>query len=191
MAKGRPRIHIKCKNCGVPTPSKNKYRPFCSKECKIEGTYPMLTCAICGSSFRAKFHNAKYCKKDCYLEGQRRKSINNYTPESRAHFSIFRRDSFKCVYCGISAHDGAKLVVDHIYPLRRGGGNDPFNLVTACQSCNSSKSYSLLTQSQTLTLWGRNLELDIKYGIYPSYEELKAVFDKLWGYRMIDPLKPQ
>ena len=32
------------------------------------------------------------------------------------------------------------LVIDHRFPVSRGGGNDESNLVTACEDCNSGKS---------------------------------------------------
>ncbi|HVQ45126.1 MAG TPA: HNH endonuclease [Candidatus Saccharimonadia bacterium] len=55
-------------------------------------------------------------------------------------FRILARDHFRCVYCGASAHDGARLHVDHVRPRSQGGTNDPSNLVTACSDCNLGKS---------------------------------------------------
>ena len=55
---------------------------------------------------------------------------------------IFRRDGFKCPYCGLDASSDfdtwyyANLNVDHINPK---GGNDDSNLVTACRTCNLLK----------------------------------------------------
>ncbi|MCM2280097.1 MAG: HNH endonuclease [Oligoflexia bacterium] len=53
-------------------------------------------------------------------------------------FEVFKRDSFKCVYCGTEA-PGVVLHVDHIIPVAKGGTNEITNLVTACQPCNSGK----------------------------------------------------
>lgn len=58
----------------------------------------------------------------------------------RLRFQIFRRDNFACRYCGRAAQDGAVLEVDHIKPRAEGGADDPTNLVTACEGCNSGKS---------------------------------------------------
>jgi 5-methylcytosine-specific restriction endonuclease McrA len=49
---------------------------------------------------------------------------------------MFRVDNFTCQYC---RRAGGFLVVDHILPRSRGGGDEPTNLVTACLACNSSK----------------------------------------------------
>ena len=57
----------------------------------------------------------------------------------RVRFEVFKRDSFKCQYCGVSAPD-VLLQIDHIKPVADGGNNDITNLVTACASCNSGKS---------------------------------------------------
>ena len=55
-------------------------------------------------------------------------------------FTVLRRDSFRCVYCGHGEPDGAKLHLDHLVPVARGGPTDIDNLVTACQDCNLGKS---------------------------------------------------
>ena len=36
-------------------------------------------------------------------------------------YDVLERDDFKCQKCGISAKDGAKLHVDHIIPVSKGG----------------------------------------------------------------------
>jgi len=57
----------------------------------------------------------------------------------RLRFEIFKRDGFRCVYCGNSPVE-TPLHVDHVLPVAEGGTNDPANLVTACQSCNGGKA---------------------------------------------------
>jgi 5-methylcytosine-specific restriction endonuclease McrA len=54
-------------------------------------------------------------------------------PELR--WAVFRRDGYACLYCGSESN----LSVDHIFPVSRGGGNDPDNLQTLCRDCNSRK----------------------------------------------------
>lgn len=57
----------------------------------------------------------------------------------KTRFEVFKRDSFKCMYCG--AHPPAVLLeVDHIKPVASGGGNEMDNLVTACEACNRGKA---------------------------------------------------
>lgn len=47
------------------------------------------------------------------------------------------QSTWRCVYCGYSAPDGA---VEHFIPRSRGGTDLPWNLVPACGPCNRSKS---------------------------------------------------
>lgn len=63
-----------------------------------------------------------------------RKSVGN-----KVRFEVFKRDSFKCQYCGRSAPD-VILEVDHIQPVAKDGDNDITNLITSCRVCNSGKS---------------------------------------------------
>lgn len=52
--------------------------------------------------------------------------------------NIFKRDDFRCVYCG---YDNVKnLTIDHVIPTSKGGKNKWDNVVTACKSCNSEKA---------------------------------------------------
>ncbi len=57
----------------------------------------------------------------------------------RTRFEVFKRDAFKCQYCGQSAPD-ILLEIDHIVPVSRGGDNNILNLLTSCEDCNSGKS---------------------------------------------------
>lgn len=59
-------------------------------------------------------------------------TINSIKPSRKR---IYRRDGFKCVYCG-STKD---LTIDHVIPKSRGGNNDWLNLVSSCVSCNLKK----------------------------------------------------
>jgi hypothetical protein len=67
----------------------------------------------------------------------------------KLRFEIFKRDKFSCQYCGAKAPD-VVLHVDHIRPVVEGGGNDPLNLVAACQGCNSGKGARLLDDSSVI-----------------------------------------
>ena len=61
-------------------------------------------------------------------------------------FEVFKRDSFKCQYCGQEAPD-VILNADHINPVKNGGDNNIINLITSCFSCNSGKSARLLSDN--------------------------------------------
>lgn len=67
----------------------------------------------------------------------------------KLRFEIFKRDSFKCQYCGASAPE-VLLQIDHIKPIFKGGEGDAFNLITSCQDCNLGKGKRELSDSTTL-----------------------------------------
>jgi 5-methylcytosine-specific restriction endonuclease McrA len=58
-------------------------------------------------------------------------------------YDILNRDNFKCVICGASSREGARLHVDHIIPVSKGGKSSPDNLRTLCERCNIGKSNKL------------------------------------------------
>lgn len=51
--------------------------------------------------------------------------------------NIFRRDEWKCVYCGNG--NKSELTLDHVMPQSKGGRDTWTNLVTACKKCNGEK----------------------------------------------------
>lgn len=53
-------------------------------------------------------------------------------------FEVFKRDSFRCQYCGAEAPK-VLLHIDHIKPVVDGGTNDLTNLITSCAACNLGK----------------------------------------------------
>jgi rubredoxin len=54
-------------------------------------------------------------------------------------FEILKRDNYRCQMCGVTAKDGATLEIDHIYPVSKGGTNEPDNLQVLCRDCNAGK----------------------------------------------------
>lgn len=61
----------------------------------------------------------------------------------KLRFDVFKRDYFKCQYCGNSP-PSVVLEVDHIHPVSKGGKNSIDNLLTACFDCNRGKAGGLL-----------------------------------------------
>lgn len=85
-------------------------------------------------------------------------------------FDILARDNFTCQYCGRKAPD-VELQVDHIYPVSRGGYDDEKNCVTACITCNSSKTNKIYRQLFTNEQWqevNKNKK-PFPYGEYTCY----------------------
>ena len=62
---------------------------------------------------------------------------------SHIHATASARDRGSCVYCGSTV---GPLHLDHIWPVSKGGTNEPSNLVTACANCNLSKGSKSLRE---------------------------------------------
>lgn len=79
-------------------------------------------------------------------------------PISKAlRFEVFKRDKFKCQYCGASAPQ-VLLQIDHINPVAKEGTNDILNLITACFECNNGKRDKLLFDDSIITKQKEQLE---------------------------------
>lgn len=68
----------------------------------------------------------------------------------KLRFEVFKRDGFKCQYCGKSAPD-VILHVDHIDPVANGGSADILNLITSCEACNLGKGARTLDDNSALS----------------------------------------
>jgi len=66
-------------------------------------------------------------------------SVKRVSISKKIRFEVFKRDDFKCQYCG-STPPNITLEIDHIKPVSKGGTNDINNLVTSCFNCNRGKS---------------------------------------------------
>jgi len=60
--------------------------------------------------------------------------------------AIFIRDQYTCLYCGIAV-TAAKITVDHIIPVSKGGILSWLNAVSSCNTCNSKKSNKTLEEA--------------------------------------------
>jgi len=56
--------------------------------------------------------------------------------------SIFRRDKFRCQYCG-NRFTSDELTFDHVIPRSLGGKTEWTNILTACVRCNTAKKDKL------------------------------------------------
>ena len=86
---------------------------------------------------------------DIYMQWRNSKKYDETSKRERKYmndklrYDVLKRDNFKCKKCGISAKDGAKLHVDHIIPVSKGGKTTISNLQTLCDRCNLGKSDKL------------------------------------------------
>ncbi len=95
----------------------------------------------------------------------------------RMRFEIFKRDGFRCVYCGLGFRDGT-LVVDHITPVALGGGTESSNLATACEPCNAGKGAEPLPEAYQWRLQAR-ISLAENEGLYVGWSVDDLL--KLWA----------
>lgn len=58
------------------------------------------------------------------------------TIEQGVSWAVFRRDGFKCRYCGA---DSVPMTVDHIVLWEDGGESVPDNLNCSCRKCNKTR----------------------------------------------------
>jgi len=113
------------------------------------GIKPQKTCLSCQKIYTPKVSHQKFCSIECRDTKQKEKAAVNWKYGSgggflRRRFVVFRRDGFKCRYCGRGAIDGTTLHIDHIYPKSKGGDLSLDNLITACCECNQGKGDIIL-----------------------------------------------
>ena len=101
----------------------------------------------------------------------------------KIRFEVFKRDSFKCQYCGAAAPD-VMLEVDHIDPVSKGGANEMVNYITACRSCNAGKSNRNLSDNTTLAKQRAQLE-----ELNERREQLEMMLEWRSGMKEIEGLQ--
>jgi hypothetical protein len=98
----------------------------------------------------------------------------------RLRFEIFKRDRFRCVYCGRTPTE-AVLEVDHLVPVAGGGTDDPANLFTACRDCNSGRSDRPLTSALPQVRRDEIEELAERVEQMRAYQAWRAEFENALG----------
>jgi len=93
-------------------------------------------------------------------------------------FEVFKRDSFKCQYCGRSAPD-VLLHIDHIHPVAKGGDNDISNLITACIDCNIGKGCKVISDDSIIKKQKKQLD-----ELSARREQLEAMLE--WRQELIE-----
>lgn len=98
----------------------------------------------------------------------------------KVRFEVFKRDSFKCQYCGKCAPE-VVLEIDHIHPVSKGGKNDIMNYLTACRDCNSGKSNRTLADDSVMAKQRAQLE-----ELNERREQLEQMLKWREGLRTLD-----
>ena len=84
-------------------------------------------------------------------------------------YNVLKRDNFTCQICGATAKDGAKLHVDHIIPIARGGKTVMSNLQTLCERCNMGKSDKINEEDNNMVCPRCGSKLVKRNGKYGSF----------------------
>ena len=91
---------------------------------------------------------------------------------------IYMRDKFRCQYCG-EKKAASELTLDHILPRSRGGDNSPFNVVTACPSCNQRKGNRTPSEARMPLLTPQSaLRVKLERVVLCHYAEARAEWRK-------------
>ena len=115
-----------------------------------------LLCRLKGDTFLAKYIESEINKyrqeygldgtvkviDDCKFKWADKcatKPKRNRRISGRVRQNVLMRDNYTCQICGATVGDGAKLEIDHIIPISKGGGNDENNLQVLCRQCNREK----------------------------------------------------
>lgn len=112
--------------------------------------------------------------------GTKAKPAKRKTISQKTRFEVFKRDSFKCQYCGRCAPE-VILNVDHIHPVSKGGEDDIMNYITSCFDCNSGKSDRLLSDDSVIAKQRGQLE-----ELNERREQLEMMLKWREGLRDID-----
>jgi HNH endonuclease len=103
----------------------------------------------------------------------------------RLRFDVFKRDEFRCVYCGAVPSETVMLECDHVKPVAEGGENEIDNLVTACADCNRGKGAALLSsvpqglEDKAAEVAEREAQIKAYYEILEAKKARKD--DELWS----------
>lgn len=94
----------------------------------------------------------------------------------KLRFEVFKRDGFKCQYCG-KTPPAVVLEADHVDPKSKGGSDDINNLITACFDCNRGKSNRKLSQIPS-TLIDNKEAMEEKEEQYRAYKRVLKKIEK-------------
>ena len=121
----------------------------------------------------------------------------------RIRFEVFKRDGFKCQYCGRTPPE-VVLEIDHFIPKIAGGKDSIENYITACFDCNRGKGSTKLEsvpasvqanitllreKRKQLKAYNRFL-LDLQEETEDAIEQVDRVFNKYFPhYQLSDSFR--
>lgn len=87
-----------------------------------------------------------------------------------SRLNIFKRDEYKCQYCGIRP-GSEELTIDHILPKCKGGKTTWTNCVLSCVTCNSIKG-GRACEEVVNSKFPKGMKL-LKQPIHPKLKDIK------------------
>jgi hypothetical protein len=121
----------------------------------------------------------------------------------KIRFEIFKRDGFKCAYCG-KAPPAVTLELDHIEPKAKGGKDDINNYLTACFDCNRGKrdiplekipeqlqeNLEILKEKELQLSEYRKFIAKIEKRLKGDFEEISGIYSEYYpGWEFSDQFK--
>lgn len=133
-----------------------KKRDFTLKkiaELRTAGHQVMRICPVCGTSFVPKKTSDKFCSHKCKKKNDNVKYNGFHVQRARRYGvpfergitlpAVIERFGGVCQICGKQTDKRSfalQPTIDHIVPMRRGGGHTWDNVQLACFKCNSIKA---------------------------------------------------
>lgn len=104
----------------------------------------------------------------------------------KTRFEVFKRDLFRCQYCGRTP-PSVVLEADHIIPRAKSKNDNIDNLITSCFDCNRGKAAVPLTEAPVPLALRVDL-MNERRDQLQAYEELLGLQED-WFQRQIDELQ--
>lgn len=124
-------------------------------------------------SARAAFPVPSVIRRRIYINVRQRREASGMK-----RTRIYMRDKFRCQYCG-DKKAASELTLDHILPRSRGGDNSPFNVVSACVSCNQRKGNRTPSEARMPLLTPQSaLRVKLERVVLCHYAEARAEWRK-------------
>lgn len=170
----KPLLARVCLSCETAFDAIRINQKFCSVKCRSSyrsrnaiTKWFTRQCPICETKFSTNRPSQKFCTRKCSQVFHKKKY---HEIKSLKEWDIFLRDGFKCRYCGKTADD-ARLRIDHIYPISKGGKSEFGNLITVCDPCNGVKKDKIMPMQMMFAFW------DKADGAF-TYEEARQIWRK-------------
>lgn len=157
------KLHIPCQYCGKeiqnPLGVSIRNRKHCSRKCQSDATKGRVLSPEWRKALSEGRKASAKCKGPNLYNwkggAEHRREVNRLKYHHRKAQGkldplflqvLIRLQCYRCLYCEQLLKKGRSTHIEHLVPVTRGGTNEWFNLVYACQSCNSKKHDKTLAE---------------------------------------------